>query len=138
MADEIVRVVLVDDSRATQAIIRRSLGYVGGVEVVGTACDGAQGLVVIAETEPDLVLMDMVMPGMDGIEALKRLRDAGSTVAVAIVTSLAGKEECANEAFRCGAIQVLPKPFDLEDLRKLVESIRSLKAKDGVLAAAPS
>ena len=86
-AAERVRVVLVDDMAELRAMIRLTLERSGHFTVVGEAGDGRAAIDVVAEAQPDLVLLDIAMPVMDGLEALPHLRGAA---AAAIIVMLSG------------------------------------------------
>jgi CheY-like chemotaxis protein len=117
---EKLKVVLVDDSRSTLARLESVLEALGYVEIVGTATDGAMAITVIGQKRPDLVLMDIVMPRLDGIAALRLLRGQQPEVRVAIVSSVGGTASRASEAFRLGAVQVIAKPFEPEQIESLL------------------
>lgn len=119
-----LQVVLVDDSRAVLARQSALLDEMDEVAVVGTATNGADALRVVDESRPDLVLMDIVMPRMDGLSALRMLRARHPEVRVAMVSSAGGSESRAGEAFKLGAIQVLGKPVDREQLEALLAAER--------------
>ncbi len=116
-------VLLVDDSRAVIAQLENIISDFDGVDVVGTANDGASAIRMVAEVHPDLVLMDIVMPGLDGMAALRVLNSNHPEVKVAMVSSVGGMGSRAEEAFKLGAIQVLGKPFDREVLGSLFEGL---------------
>jgi CheY-like chemotaxis protein len=118
---EKLKVVLVDDSRSALARLESLLRALGYVEIVGTATDGAMAITVIGQKRPDLVLMDIVMPRLDGIAALRLLRGQKPEVRVAIVSSVGGTASRASEAFRLGAVQVIAKPFEPEQIESLLE-----------------
>jgi len=111
--------LLVDDSKAVIAQLENIIAEVEGVEVVGTASNGAEAIRLVASLEPDFVLMDIVMPDMDGLAALRMLRSSHPDVRVAMVSSVGGMSSKAEEAFRLGAVQVIAKPFDREVLEAL-------------------
>ncbi len=82
-----LRVVLVDDNTPFRAALRRTLHSLGTVDVVGEAGDGESGLRLIAATHPDIVLLDIVMPGLDGWDVLEELRKRGHTPRVILLSS---------------------------------------------------
>ena len=120
-------VVLVDDSKIVIAQLLKIFAAMDGAEVVGTAGDGAGAVRIVGELRPDLVLMDILMPGMDGMSALRVLRANYPEVRVAMLSSVAGMSAQAEEAFRLGAVQVLGKPFDPPLLAALVENEREAR-----------
>jgi DNA-binding NarL/FixJ family response regulator len=115
-----LRVVIVDDSRSALAKLESVLKALDTVEIVGTATDGLMAITVVGQKRPDLVLMDIVMPNLDGIAALRLLRTQQPSVRVAIVSSVGGTASRASEAFRLGAVQVIAKPFDPEQIEALI------------------
>ena len=124
-----LNVLLVDDSRTVLAQIERILVEIDDVAIVGMARDGAGAIRLASETKPDLVLMDIVMPGLDGLSALRTIKSMHPWMEVAMVSSVSGDAQKAEEAFRLGACQVLGKPFDPEVIEALVESCRVAAAQ---------
>ena len=120
-----INVLLVDDSRTVLAQIERILTEVDELSIVGMARDGAGAIRMATESKPDLVLMDIVMPGLDGLSALRTIKSMHPTMEVAMVSSVSGDAQKAEEAFRLGACQVLGKPFDREIIEALVENVRT-------------
>ena len=126
---EKISVVLVDDSRAALAQLDSLVSQLDDCHVVGTAGDGLMGVTIVSQRKPDLVLMDIIMPHLDGISALRMIRANNPDARVAMVSSVGGTQSRAVEAFRLGAIQVLAKPVDPEQLAALVEGERRHKAQ---------
>ena len=119
-----INVLVVDDSRTVLAQLERILEEVEDVAIVGTARDGAAAIRMATEVSPDLVLLDIVMPGLDGLPALRTIKSMHPGIEVAMVSSVSGDAQKAEEAFRLGACQVLGKPFDPEVIESLVENVR--------------
>lgn len=117
-------VVLIDDSKIVIAQLQELIGDIEGVEVVATANDGAGAIRVVRESQPHLAIMDIVMPGMDGLSALRIINANFPDTRVALLSSLAGAASKAEEGFRLGAIQVISKPFEPDVLEALFESER--------------
>jgi two-component system chemotaxis response regulator CheY len=119
-----MNVLLVDDSRTVLAQLEHILSGLDGLAIVGMARDGAAAIRMAKESRPDLVLMDIVMPGLDGLSALRTIKAIHPEIEVAMVSSVSGEATKAEEAFRLGACQVLGKPFDSELIESLVENLR--------------
>ncbi len=118
-------VVLIDDSALVLAQLEELIEQIDGVEVVATATDGTGAIRVVRDHTPDLAIMDIVMPQMDGLAALRVINHNFPTTRVAMLSSVAGSASKAEEAFRLGAIQVIGKPFDARILEALFESERA-------------
>lgn len=116
--------LIVDDSRSVIAQLEGMLKEFDSVEVVGSARDGAGAVRMVAEHTPDLVLMDIVMPGMDGLAALRIIAARHPEVNVAMLSSVGGRASLAEEAFRLGAIQVLGKPLEKAHLARLLSGLK--------------
>jgi two-component system, OmpR family, response regulator MprA len=108
-----MRVLVVDDDRAVRDSLRRSLEF-NDFEVV-TAGDGAEALAVIGNVEPDVVVMDVMMPRLDGIETTKSLRKAGNDVPILVLTARDAVGDRV-EGLDAGADDYLTKPFALQEL----------------------
>jgi len=112
-----VRALVVDDERVARNRLKRMLGRLDGVEVVGEAADGAEALERIAELEPDVAFLDIRMPGMDGIELARRLPAATRVV---FTTAY---DDYAVQAFETSAIDYLLKPIEAERLEAAVRKV---------------
>ena len=117
-----IRVVLVDDQTLVRQGIRRLLELGEDVEVVGEAADGRAALAVVADTRPDVVLLDLRMPVLDGIGTLRELATAEHRPATLVLTTFDDDEEVL-EALRAGARGYLLKDVTLDGL---LEAIRTL------------
>lgn len=105
-----LRVVVVDDSATVRAVLARALDRCPQIRVVGRAADGVEALKVIAELEPDVVTLDIEMPRMDGLEALRRIM-AEHPTAVVMVSSLTREgAEATLTALELGAVDFVQKP----------------------------
>jgi len=127
-----VRVVLVDDQTLVRTGFKLVLDETGDIEVVGEAADGAQALDVVARTRPDVVLMDVRMPGLNGIEATRRIRSGPHPAKVIILTTF-DLDEYVLAGLRAGASGFLLKDALAADL---VSAVRVVVAGEAV--AAPS
>jgi YesN/AraC family two-component response regulator len=112
-------VLLVDDSRTVLSQIEKVVEASEEAEIVGTASNGAEAIQKASELKPDLVVMDIVMPDIDGLAALRMLLAKHPEMRVAMLSSVGGMASKAEEAFRLGAVQVLGKPVDQETLGAL-------------------
>ena len=113
MTDSKPRVLVVDDDRAVRDSLRRSLEF-NGYEVV-LAADGAEALVTLGAQHPDVVVIDVMMPRLDGIETTRALRAAGNDVPVLVLTARDAVGDRV-EGLDAGADDYLTKPFALEEL----------------------
>ncbi|WP_374456840.1 response regulator transcription factor [Nocardioides sp.] len=113
MSDSRPRVLVVDDDRAVRDSLRRSLEF-NGYEVV-LAADGAEALVTLGAQHPDVVVIDVMMPRLDGIETTRALRAAGNDVPVLVLTARDAVGDRV-EGLDAGADDYLTKPFALEEL----------------------
>jgi two-component system LytT family response regulator len=111
-----LRVLIVDDERPARAFLKSMLVHFEDVEVVGEATDGADGIAQIEKLTPDLVLMDLHMPEIDGLAAMRLLRK-DSTSLVAFVTAY---DQHAIEAFEMNAVDYLLKPVEPARLRRTI------------------
>ncbi len=125
-----LRVVLADDQDLVRAGFRVILGTEPGIEVVGEAGDGAEAIDLVASLCPDVVLMDVQMPRMDGLEATRRILSAGHGTRVVILTTF-DREDYLFEALQAGASGFLLKNASPEDL---VESVRVVARGDALLS----
>ncbi len=124
-----IRVVIVDDQHLVRAGFSMILGEEPDLEVVGEAADGLAAIDVIRRTEPDVVLMDVRMPHLDGIEALRRLVAGGSTSRIIVLTTF-DADEYVFGALRAGASGFLLKDTPPD---ALVEAVRTVAAGDALL-----
>ena len=107
-SDRAVRVLTVDDQAIFRVAARDVIDATPGFETLGEAASGAEALEVSAALDPDLVLMDVRMPGMDGIETARRLRDAHPR-AIVVLISLDCAPDVEQRANGCGAVELLHK-----------------------------
>ncbi len=114
-----VRVVVVDDEPMVCAHLRTILGSADDIEVVGEAYDGAAGVEAVVRNRPDVVLMDLRMPGVDGLTAIERIGKLADPPAVVVLTTF-DADQYVLRALRAGAVGFLVKSTPPEDLIGLV------------------
>ncbi|MEV6327937.1 response regulator transcription factor [Streptomyces sp. NPDC051909] len=124
MADKVIRVLLVDDHQVVRRGLRTFLEVQEDIEVVGEASDGAEGVARAEELRPDVVLMDVKMPGTDGIEALRKLRELANPARVLIVTSFT-EQRTVVPALRAGASGYVYKDIDPDALAGAIRSVHA-------------
>ena len=122
------RVLVVDDDRAVRDSLRRSLEF-NGYDVV-LAADGAEGLVAVGSQSPDVVVVDVMMPRLDGIETTRALRAAGNDVPVLVLTARDAVGDRV-EGLDAGADDYLTKPFALEELLARLRALLRRVVPDG-------
>ncbi len=119
-----IRVLIVDDSSVVRAVLRRMFQQTPDIEVAGEASDGARAVRAVEELKPDLVLMDIEMPVLDGYGATERIM-ASRPTPILVITSRAHREgmRIAFEALRRGALEVIPKPEGTAEWETLARSL---------------
>ncbi|MEV0524351.1 response regulator transcription factor [Streptomyces sp. NPDC050439] len=119
-----IRVLLVDDHQVVRRGLRTFLEVQDDIEVVGEASDGAEGIEQAEKLKPDVVLMDVKMPGMDGVEALRKLRELANPARVLIVTSFT-EQRTVVPALRAGAAGYVYKDVDPDALAGAIRSVHA-------------
>jgi DNA-binding NarL/FixJ family response regulator len=125
-----IRVVLVDDQPLIRSGLRVLIADTPDMEVVGEAGDGAEAVRVVADDAPDIVVMDIRMPGMDGIEATRRITSSGSPTHVIVLTTF-DDDDYVYGALRAGAGGFLVKDMALDSI---LEAIRVVAGGEALLA----
>ena len=115
-------VVLADDQRVVREGLATLLGLLPDIEVVGTASDGEEAVALVADLRPDIVLMDLRMPRCDGVEATRRLREAGSPTRVIVLTTYAD-DRSVLDALRAGARGFLTKDSGAEEIERAIAAV---------------
>ena len=126
-ASATLRAVVVDDEQLAREEVCFLLGEIGGVEVVGQATDGVEALRVIEGENPDLVMLDVQMPGLSGFEVARRLNEAGSDAQLVFVTAF---DQHAIHAFEVNAVDYLLKPVEAARLTTAVDRVRRRLASE--------
>ncbi|MBL1102557.1 response regulator [Streptomyces coffeae] len=119
-----IRVLLVDDHQVVRRGLRTFLEVQDDIDVVGEASNGEEGIARAEELRPDIVLMDVKMPGVDGIQALRTLRDLDNPARVLVVTSFTEKRTVV-PALRAGAAGYVYKDVDPEALAGAIRSVHA-------------
>jgi DNA-binding NarL/FixJ family response regulator len=120
VAARVIRVLLADDQRVVREGLGMLVGLLEGIELVATAADGEEALALAAEHNPDVVLMDLRMPRMDGTEAIRRLAERG-TSSIALTTY--ADDASVLGALRAGARGYLTKDAGADEIRAAVEAV---------------
>lgn len=116
-------VLVVDDSATVARQLTKIFEESGRYKVLGHASDGLQALKMVREMSPDFVCLDVVMPNLDGVAALRTIRQFNRDVRVVILSSLGGVEEMMKEFLDAGAKCVLSKPFDAAKVLAALDSL---------------
>ncbi len=139
MADTI-RVLIVDDIPETRDHLSKLLGFEGDIDVVGAAASGPEAIKLAPQLNPDIVLMDINMPDMDGIAATEQLARAIPTAAV-IMMSVQGEADYLRRSMLAGAREFLVKPFSSDELTSSIRQVFSREREKFTrmaVAAAPT
>jgi DNA-binding NarL/FixJ family response regulator len=127
---DMIRIVLVDDQELVRTGFRLVLGGQPDMEVVGEAGDGVEAIAVVAQARPDVVVMDVRMPRMDGVEATRRIRAGRDAPRVLVLTTF-DLDEYVYEAIKAGASGFLLKDTGA---RNLIDGVRTVRSGDAVVA----
>ncbi len=130
MSDGSIRVLLADDQPLVRSGLRVLMGDTDDMEVVGEAANGAEAVRLVGELAPDVVVMDIRMPEMDGIEATRRIT-AGATPARVLMLTTFDEDEHVYGALRAGASGFAVKDMALEDL---LAAVRVVAGGDALIA----
>src|SRR3979490_993299 len=116
-----LKAVLVDDEQLARDELRYRLGQVGGIEVIGQAGNGVEALTTIDRLQPDVVFLDVQMPGLTGFEVARRMVDKRAPSHIIFVTAY---DQHAIEAFEVNAVDYLLKPVDQARLEGALDRAR--------------
>jgi two-component system, NarL family, response regulator DesR len=128
-----VRLLLADDDRLFAESLMTVLSQDEWVEVVGIAANGREAVDLAAELQPDVILMDLRMPVMDGLEATRRIRDSGLSVQILLLTGTEAPV-APEDATAAGATAFLRKERGVEELRQVFLEVASLASLMGAQA----
>lgn len=121
MADVPITVIIADDHRVVRDGLATILGALDGIRVAGAAADGAEAVALAVEHDADVVLMDLRMPGTDGVEATRRLRGIRPATAVVVLTTYTD-DDSVLAALEAGAAGYLTKNASASDIRRAIEA----------------
>ena len=124
MTDTPIRVLIADDQRVVRDGLTVLVGLIDGVEVVGVAGDGIEAVEAAERTRPDVVLMDLRMPGMEGAEATSRIRSALPRTQVLVLTTYAD-DQSLFPALQAGARGYLTKDASAEEIEQAIRALAS-------------
>ncbi|MCB0193120.1 MAG: response regulator [Anaerolineae bacterium] len=132
-----IRVLLVDDIPETRENLRKLLFFEADIEVVGAATNGEEGVQMAVELKPDIVLMDINMPGMDGITASEHISQQ-SPVTQIIMMSVQGEADYLRRSMLAGAREFLIKPFSSDELVSSIRRVYQLGASRRLVMPTPT
>lgn len=122
------RILVIDDEINLGKLIKLNLELTGGFEVT-TAVDGARGMILAKNVKPDLILLDILMPKMDGFEALKRLKEDKDTADIPVIMLTAKGDEASMAKAGRLCDEFITKPIEASDLRIKIEEVLKKKGK---------
>lgn len=123
------KVLIAEDSPTTMMAIRTML-KLNGFEVVGEASDGNEAVKIYTKTKPDVVLMDLAMPKMHGLDALKAILRTDPDAKIIVITAIYSEEK-KNAALEAGALKVVDKPFSVPEILSAISDalVHTLKTQ---------
>ena len=123
-----LKIVIADDNKRMVDVIKEVINGEPQLDVVGTATNGEDTVDVIKKTQPDIVLLDIIMPQIDGLTVMQRIREDNDCVNPAfIVISAVGREAVTEDAFNMGATYYVMKPFDNNMLLSRIKRMRNFR-----------
>src|SRR6186713_2776898 len=135
MTSRLLRLIVVDDEQLAREELCFLLNEIGGVEIIGQAGDGVEAARIAGELRPDLVFLDVQMPGLTGFEVARRLIDADVPTQIVFVTAF---DQYAVDAFTVNAVDYLLKPVDADRLEQTLERARRRLASEEVARQPPA
>ena len=136
MADQPIRLLIVDDIASTRDNLQKLLSFEDDIDVIGTAADGKQGIDEARRLHPDIVLTDVNMPLMDGIQLTEQLAQDMPACPV-IIMSVQGERDYLRRAMQAGAREFLIKPFSHDELVAAIRRVHALELKKGTFRPSP-
>ncbi|WP_100330300.1 response regulator [Bacillus xiapuensis] len=121
-----IKVVLIEDDPMVQEVNREFINQVNGFEVVGAAGNGAEGLRLVRTLKPELVIIDIYMPQVDGLQAIQQIRTEGLRADVIAITA-ASDADTIRKVIQHGAFDYIMKPFKFERIKQALEKYRSFR-----------
>ena len=131
-----IKVLIADANEDFRMLLRQTLESEGDMEVVGTAADGAEALALLGQRRPDVLLTDLVLPKIDGMELLRRIGAAG-LCPVTLVVSAFYNEKMISESASLGAYYFIPKPCDTAALAERIRQSVAAPERREIVAGAP-
>jgi DNA-binding NarL/FixJ family response regulator len=123
-----VRVLIADDQKVVRDGLAMLLGLLDGIEVIGTAVDGADAVRQALAADPDIVLMDLNMPTLDGVEATRRLAESGARARVVVLTTYAD-DDWVFRALQAGARGFLTKDAGADEIQQAITTVAAGQAQ---------
>lgn len=125
MYSEKMQVIIADDNKDFNNILCEYLNYQDGIEVIGTALNGAEAVDLIIAKEPDVVILDIIMPKLNGTEVLEKInaRQIKKKPLIIMLTAL-GNEKTTQHALELGADYYILKPFDMDIIVNIIQQFR--------------
>ncbi len=117
---DMAKILIVEDAKYVGEMIRELLES-NGHEIAGVASDGREAIEKYKALRPNIVLMDILMPVMDGISAIRKIKELDPKARIVVVTAV-GKESIQAESIKAGALQVVTKPFEPKQLLEAVNA----------------
>lgn len=124
--EESIRTLIVEDDPMVMEVNKGFVEATGGFEIVGLARSGTEALELMAAVHPQLVILDIFLPDMDGLQTLAEIRKRNDPIDVILVTA-ARDSETVHKVFRYGAIDYIMKPFKFDRFKSALESYRTLR-----------
>ncbi|MGI6005354.1 MAG: response regulator, partial [Christensenellales bacterium] len=128
MMQERIKLLVLEDNPDLRQIMVDYLALQDDLEVIGSAGDGAEGMELVGQHQPDVILLDLIMPNFDGFSILEKLHTLEGKRPQVIVTSAVGQEDFIRRAIDMGVRYYMVKPYDMEVLVRRVRETKTSRA----------
>ncbi|MBN1949564.1 MAG: response regulator [Bacteroidales bacterium] len=116
-------ILIVDDSKLATYVLEDILKKIENVMIVGRAVDGLEAVELYKKLKPDIVTMDLVMPGMNGEEAVRQILEFDKEAKIIVVSSVGSSQDKFIEELKAGVLHVIPKPYEVETVTNIILNI---------------
>ncbi len=123
MKEKKYKLLIVDDSKLASFVLKDIVMEVDNIEVVGEARNGLEAIKLYKKLKPDITTMDLVMPGMSGEQAIKRILELDKSAKIIVVSSIGSSQDKFIEQLQAGVLNIISKPYKEETIKRALSDI---------------